>query len=405
MAIEITVPRLGWSMEKGTFLGWLKADGEAVQPGDLLFTLQSEKAAQEIESLDAGILRIPPDAPQAGEVVKVGQRLGCLVEAGEAIADFATAAPAVSPLVAMEATPTRTNHAPALNARTRTPASPRARRAAAELDVNLANLKATGCGGRIRERDVRGVATNGPAKSSPSGRDIPITSLRRTIAERLLHSLRHTAPVTIHCRADATQLVGLRNEFKAADGGGFVPSFTDIIAKLTAVALQRHPLLAARWEGDRLVLPEALHLGIAVDTEDGLLVPVIRDVQSLSLAEIAVRSRELIAATRARRVKPDDLQGGVFTITNLGGFGIEAFTPIINFPETAILGLGAIRREAVALDGGTLASREQLTLSLTFDHRILDGAPASRFLQTLANSIGNPAVSLLTASAANAFPS
>jgi pyruvate dehydrogenase E2 component (dihydrolipoamide acetyltransferase) len=194
---------------------------------------------------------------------------------------------------------------------------------------------------------------------------------------------------------DATNLVSMRNQFKAAGGDAIVPSFTDIIAKLTAVALQRHPLLAARWEGDRIRLAGALHIGIAVDTEHGLLVPVIRNVPDLALPALARHSRDLIAATRARRLKSEDLQGGVFTITSLGSFGIEAFTPIINFPETAILGLGVIRREPVVLNDGSLTSREQLTLSLTFDHRVVDGAPAARFLQTLRTGIENPAAWLL----------
>jgi len=405
MSIEITIPRLGWSMEEGTFLGWLKQDGDAVQSGDLLFTLESEKTAQEVESLDAGILRIPSDAPQAGDIVKVGQRLGFLVEKGEALPDATSPGPVAPPPVAAETPPVTMQTASAPPARTQTPASPRARRIAAELKVNLATLQATGNGGRIRERDVRGAAPNGAAKPAPTGREMPITSLRRTIAGRMVHSLRNTAPVTLTCRADATQLVGLRNQFKAAGGGAIVPSFTDIIAKLTAVALQRHPLLAARWEDDCIVLPDALHIGIAVDTEHGLLVPVLRDVQALSLPEIAARSRELIAATRARKAKAEDLQGGGFTSSNLGGFGIEAFTPIINFPETAILGLGAIRREVVALEDGTLTSREQLALSLTFDHRIVDGAPAARFLQTLTSGIGNPVVSLLAAPPTPVFQS
>lgn len=141
--------------------------------------------------------------------------------------------------------------------------------------------------------------------------------------------------------------------------------------------------MAARWERDRIVLPEALHIGIAVDTEHGLLVPVVRDVARRSLLDVAARSRELIEAARARRIRPDDLQGGCFTLTNLGGFGIEAFTPIINPPETAVLGLGAILREPVVREDDTLGVRDQMTLSLTFDHRVVDGAPAARFLQDL----------------------
>jgi pyruvate dehydrogenase E2 component (dihydrolipoamide acetyltransferase) len=210
-------------------------------------------------------------------------------------------------------------------------------------------------------------------------------------------SQAQTAPVTLTCRVDATNLVALRTQFKTAGGDAPVPSYTDIIAKLAAIALQRHPTLAGRWDGDKILLPDAINIGIAVDTEHGLLVPVIRNVQNLSLPDLVRASRELIQATQARRVKPEQLQGGVFTITNLGGFGIEAFTPIINFPETAILGLGAIRREAVVLEDGHMASREQVMLSLTFDHRVVDGAPAARFLQNLQQGIENAAAWLLGA--------
>ena len=162
------------------------------------------------------------------------------------------------------------------------------------------------------------------------------------------------------------------------------------MAKLVAIALAQHPLLGGKWEEDRIVVPAAIHIGIAVDTEHGLLVPVVRDVAHLSLPDLARRSSELIEAARARRTKAEDLQGGVFTITNLGAFGIEAFTPIINYPETAVLGLGAIRWEAVVLPNGQLAAREQISLSLTFDHRVVDGAPAARFLQMVTGLIEEP---------------
>jgi pyruvate dehydrogenase E2 component (dihydrolipoamide acetyltransferase) len=149
-------------------------------------------------------------------------------------------------------------------------------------------------------------------------------------------------------------------------------------------------MLTARWDTDRLLMPEQIHIGIAVDTDAGLLVPVLRDVVTTSLTAIAAQSRQLIEAARAGRLSAADMQGGCFTITNLGSFGIEAFTPIINYPEVAILGLGAIIWEPVSLEDGTLTSRQQMTLSLTFDHRILDGAPAARFLQTLRQRMEEP---------------
>jgi len=408
MAIEITVPRLGWAMEEGTFAGWLKKDGEMVKSGDQIFTLEGEKALQEIESIDEGILRIPADAPKTGDIVKVGQFLGYLLAAGEAMPGAGGAAPAPAASAAAP-TPTPSAAAPAPVAPPPTaapkpaaavPVTPRARRTAEELGVDPSTLAGTGKAGRVRERDVRAAAPAAAPLRAPSapapalGTARPITALRRTIADRMVQSRDNTVPVTLTTRANATNLVALRTQFKTA-GTTPVPSYTDIIAKLTAIALLRHPLLAARWEGENVVLPGAIHLGLAVDTEAGLLVPVLRDVGTLTLPQIARQSIELIEGARSRKLKADKLSGGVFTITNLGGFGIDAFTPIINHPETAILGLGTIRREPTILADGSLGGREQVVLSLSFDHRVVDGAPAAKFLQTLVAGIENPAAWLL----------
>ena len=176
----------------------------------------------------------------------------------------------------------------------------------------------------------------------------------------------------------------LRNRWKLRLQPEPAPSLNDIVAKLAAIALSEHPALGGRWEGDRIVLPTAIHIGIAVDTEHGLMVPVIRDVANLALEDVAQRSRSLIDAARRREIQAIDMKDGVFTISNLGSFGVEAFTPILNYPETAVLGLGAIRWEPVVLPSGQIVAREQMMLSLTFDHRVVDGAPAARFLQTLA---------------------
>lgn len=395
MSIEIIVPKLGWSMEECTFSGWLKRDGECVKVGEPLFTLETDKSAQDVESADAGILGIPPDAPKPGDTVKVGSRVGFLLAEGETLSSPATpAAPLPAPsAVPCESAAARPSPAPSEAPVGEAPASPRARRAARDLGVNLSSLQPTGAGGRIRERDVRKAAAGAvPAGAPPPQGGIPITSLRRMIAERMLNSREKTAPVTLTCRADATRLAALRRRFKSAAGESPAPSYTDILAKLAAAVLQRHPALAGRWDGERIVLPEAIHIGIAVDTEQGLIVPVIRDVLRLTLPELAQRARDLAEAARDRRIRPEDLQGGVFTLTNLGGYGIEAFTPIINYPESAILGLGVIRREPVVLADGSIASREQMTLSLTFDHRVVDGAPAARFLQSLRQAIEDPVI-------------
>jgi pyruvate dehydrogenase E2 component (dihydrolipoamide acetyltransferase) len=197
---------------------------------------------------------------------------------------------------------------------------------------------------------------------------------------------------------NATNLVGLRRQFKSAEPDGVeVPSFTDFVVKLTAIALRDHPLLNARWgDGNTAVIVSGdAHIGIAVDTEPGLVVPVIHGAGELGIRAIAARSRELIRRARQRQLRPADVQGGTFTVTNLGAFGIEMFTPIINLPECAILGIGKIERRPV-MEGDKVIGQEQMCLSLTFDHRIVDGAPAARFLQQLTRLLENPSPWLMS---------
>lgn len=444
MVHEITIPRLGWSMEEGVFSGWLKQDGDTIRQGDPLFELEGEKAVQEIEAVDAGILRIPANSPQPGSAVKVGAVVGYLVAEGESlpvgetqdtsaidrgsmllskgtpslpsetVAGDAALPPAAGPAVRRRAREAgvaldqiagtgrggrilaediESASSQPLTSPLPTVASPRARRVAAERKIDWTQLTGTGVGGRIREQDVLA------ARPAPdSGKRIPLTSRRKVISQRMVASRQQTVPVTLTTKADAANLVNLREQFKTTSRESPIPSYQDIITKLVAGALRRHPLLAGRWDEDAIVLPaeNEVHIGMAVDTDDGLLVPVLRNAAQLSLIELAARSRQLVGQARAGKLTAADMQGSAFTITNLGAFGIDAFTPIINFPETAILGLGSIRREPVVLDDGSIVSRHQLTLSLTFDHRVLDGAPAARFLQDIATAIANPSAALLS---------
>ena len=458
MPFAITIPRLGWSMEEGTFVRWLKHEGDFVTAGDAVFELEGEKAAQDIEAVDSGILRIPADAPQPGTVVPVGAVSGYLVAEGESApssvnssatatsprpaataqpASPATNAPAPSPasipiptsMPAIAAPSVRrlarekgvklsslagsgpagritvedvqsqvTQTKPRASARDETVstvASPRARRVARELGIDWRRVNGTGRDGRVRESDVRTSAPH--VGRSTNGVMVPVSSRRRTIANRMRASQEQTASVTLTTKIDATNLVGLRQQFKQSANGSVIPSFSDIIMKLVSLALQQHPLLAARAEGENWLTPASaddLHIGLAVDTDGGLVVPVVKDVGNLGLFELAKHTVTLIEKSRAGTLSVSEMQGGVFTITNLGSFGIDAFTPIINLPETAVLGLGRIRREPVVIDDKIVA-RDQMTLSLTFDHRIVDGAPAARFLQTVSQAIENPSAWLL----------
>lgn len=488
MPHAIQIPRLGWSMEQGTFVGWLKQNGENVQPGEPLFTLEGEKAIQEIEAVDAGLLHFDATNPADGDVVAVGAVIGYLLAVGETAPPIPPRAapsapqptkesvprpsgsgpqqshpqplpngrgtdafaPPASPAVrrlarqlGVDLTPlttagriseadvcrrylqSRGEFSPSVVAKNHDVASeiaaqgvpsalpladvprrrrglpaisPRAARLAARHGVDWTQLTGTGSSGRIRECDVlptarlHGVAdslTRTKPSSNPvvPSHTIPITPMRRTIANRMVASLQQTAPVTLTTEIDVTSVVRFRDERKRS-GDSLIPSITDCFIKLVATALREHPLLNARWRDDVLELFDEVHIGIAVDTEAGLFVPVLRQAHDRSLSEIVEQTRSLIEQVRSRTLAPSGYQGGTFTITSLGSLSIDAFTPIINFPETAILGLGRIQtRSPIALDSSEMpphtARSQVMTLSLTFDHRVLDGAPAARFLQTL----------------------
>jgi pyruvate dehydrogenase E2 component (dihydrolipoamide acetyltransferase) len=432
MAIKILVPRLGWTMEEGTFVEWLKHDGDTVQQGDLLYRLEGDKALTEVEALDDGILRIPPDSPAPGSVVPVGALLAYVVAPGEAApfeqggagaresgssgaaepvgAGFTPAQPQTESVgagftPAQQSTDEGRKKGPAI--------SPRALRVANELGVDWSKVTGSGRSGRIVEEDIRHAAEAqaaqvevakpvappqpvAPASSSAAAR-APLSRTRRIIAERMSAGVHVAAPVTLNTEVDATELVRLREQLKVDRKGQVIPSYSDLLTKIVARALADHPALNARIEGDEVVTESAVHVGIAVDTERGLLVPVLRDAQSKTLLQIAAESAALIARTREGKSAADDLRGSTFTITNLGMYDIDTFSPIINLPECAILGVGRITaKQVVTLRPGSIdevervAVRRMLTLSLTFDHRLVDGAPAARFLQRVKQLVEQP---------------
>ncbi|MEO8496578.1 MAG: dihydrolipoamide acetyltransferase family protein [Planctomycetota bacterium] len=438
MPIEIVVPRLGWSMDEGTFGEWLKRDGEHVNEGEMIFVLEGEKASQEIESFDSGILHILPDAPQPGATVAVGQLLGYLLAKGEPApvqretvivsklpvagedrkAVTRIAGPAArrrarelgvdlnAPQTADPTGRVRTEDLRAaaigvpakVSARhggSRLAVTPRARRKASELGVDSSQISGSGRNGRVRERDVTAFASQtlprviADAPPAASGTQQPASKIRRTIAQRMLAGVQQTAPVTLTTKVDATQLLALRERLKARQAGRTIPSYNDILAKLVAAALPECPELNACWRNNGVFNYDQINIAIAVDTQHGLVAPVIHNVPSLSLAEIASQSLTLAEQARAGTLTQSQLQGGTFTMTNLGMFDIDFFTPIINLPQAAILGVGRIVREPVVV-GDAVVPGYRLGLSLTFDHRILDGGPAARWLQRLATMIQQP---------------
>jgi pyruvate dehydrogenase E2 component (dihydrolipoamide acetyltransferase) len=341
-------------MKVGSVAEWLKQDGDAVQAGETLCLIAGDKATTELEAPGSGTLRIPAQSPEAGQEVPVGTVIAYLVSAGETLPE----------------PPER-----------RVVASPRARRAAAAKGVDWRTLVGSGRGGRILERDIQ--ATAAPAVE-------PLQGVRRVTAERMTVSAQTVAAVTLTTEADATSLVQLRKQ--ALTEQGDVPGITDLLVKLVAIALGEHPALNAELTEQGIVQHADIHVAIAVDTPHGLLAPVVRDAGARSVASIAAESSRLIEAARAGSSRPQDLQGATFTITNLGMYEIDAFTPLVNVPQCAILGVGRIVPRPIVIDDDSelVAVRRMLSLSLTFDHRLVDGAPAARFLQRVKHLVERP---------------
>ena len=401
MATEIVVPRLGWSMDEGTFVEWLKADGEIVNAGDMLFVLEGEKAAQDVESFDAGILHIPVEAPQAGDTVLVGQVLGFLLEEGETPPEYKPADAPVSSVLDEPAMTTPRNetdaNSPIAKSKRRNIASPRARRKATELGIRLDGISGTGRNGRIRERDIIAAVENGvvqPAGTASSaiiaptqsGTLKPLTNVRRITAQRMQASAQQTVPVTLNTKFNAKGLIAYRDSLKTS---ATTPSYNDIIMKLAANLLRECPELNACWTADGVYVYDQINIAFAVDTDNGLLAPVINQVDKLMLDDVVEYSTELIQDARAGRLGEDQLTGGTFTISSLGTLGVDNFTPVINLPQAGILGIGRIVAEPL-VEAGAVIAGHTMSLSLTFDHQVLDGAPAAGWLQKLAHALTSP---------------
>ena len=446
MITEVILPKLGETMEEGTIVEWIKKEGDPVQRGEVLFTVESDKAVLEVEATAHGFLRkiLVPGGVQVAALTAVAL---ITREADEDIGGYQGARGQAAwdqgagkrPDTVRAEVPHRLVAQATRLAPGRIVASPRARRVAQDKGVDLALVAGTGPGGRIVEQDVleagalrpratpvarrtaealgidlaavsgTGIsgrimkadveatapALAGPPSSVavPAGESVPLTGLRRIIAERMAASAHTTAHVTLVTEADATALVEVRERLRAAvsEEWGFAPGYNDLLGLVVTRALREFPYMNARLSDDGQTIERVAHvnLGMAVDTERGLLVPVIRDADRKGLRAFGAELRALLERARAGKSLPDDLSGGTFTITNLGMYDVDAFTPIINLPEAAILGAGRIQPKAVVRDG-EIVIRQMWTLSLVFDHRLVDGAPAARFLQRIKQLAENP---------------
>lgn len=447
MATDVLVPPLGQTVDTVTLVTWYKNEGETVKQGEMLFAIETDKATLDVEAPAGGVLR--QVTARAGDEVTVLTAIAVIAEPGEVEGREGTSpardlAPAGE--VRERGNGGETSLAPQDRAgkQGRIFISPRARRLAERHHVPLAALKASGPEGAIVERDVqaylerpetpaitpvarrlaeeegvnwRGLAGSGqsgritredvtralaqPEAAAPAGHvpesglaaafnepleTIPLRSVRAVIAERMLHSSRNSAQVTLTAEADATALVELR---RSLAGDGVEASYSDLFLYVLARALKEHPRLNASLAGDLIKTWQRIHIGLAVDTERGLLAPVVRDVAGKGIAQLARETRAVVERARAGQCPPEELQGGTFTLTNLGMYGIDAFTPLLNLPECAILGVGRITTQPAIVDG-QVVGRERVWLSLTFDHRLVDGGPAARFLQRVVQLVEKP---------------
>ena len=407
MATAIFLPKVGMTMEEATLTKWLEPDGAEVRRSQVIFEMETEKVQMEVEAEADGLLKhLVPE----GAELQPGNVVGCLLATGEEVpqalldqvaaqsAGIPAASQSTSPASAPtspEAQPTALELAhPAATGMLRV--SPVARRLADENGIDVRTLTGSGPDGRIVERDVQRAIEAAAAVAQPTpsgvGGAIPYTGRRRVIGERMHESLASMAQLTLVSETqvdEATRMLhGLNREWRK---DGVVVTLTGLIVKACALALREHPQINARLDATNgvIVIEPEVNVGVAVSQDAGLIVPVVRHVDRLSLKDLASALHQQVVKTREDRLSVADVEGGTFTVTSLDGSVVDAFTPIINPPQAAILGVGRVR-EVAAFDGPEVVKRQVTTLSLTFDHRVTDGAPAARFLERVAELLGRP---------------
>jgi pyruvate dehydrogenase E2 component (dihydrolipoamide acetyltransferase) len=445
MASQVIMPKLSDAMEEGRVLQWMKNEGDRVQGGDVLASIETDKAEIELESFGAGVLRkilVP-----AGEAVPVGRLIAVVAEPDEDISSLtagvpAAAAPkpapvapspvpgdremppappiaarskaddtaakdtreaAAAPRPAPPGAPAPAAPAPARPAESGwIPASPIARRMARDAGLDLAKIGGSGPGGRILERDIEAfLATQAQRKGGaevPAGarefEDKDLSTIRKTIAARMVQSKAPIPHFTVTVEADMDAAQDLRASLNAIDPTGDKLSLNHILIKAVALALKRHPAINAAFTDGKVRIYNRVHIGVAVALEEGLIVPVIRECDRKSLGEIAREAKSLIERARAKKLRPEEYSGGTFAISNLGMYDVVEFTAVIDPAQGAILAVGAVEQKPVVV-GGQVAIRHRMRLTGSFDHRIIDGAMAAGFLQEVKRILENPVQLLL----------
>jgi pyruvate dehydrogenase E2 component (dihydrolipoamide acetyltransferase) len=383
-------------MDQGTFTGWLKKDGEPVKTGEPLFTLEGDKASQEIEATDSGILRIPPDAPKTGDAVAVGAVLGYLVGENESVVkteeapqsapgkeEQKAAAPpeATSSMAVAAVTPASVQTRPAKSAVT---ISPRARRRAAELGLDYRGLKGSGRTGRIIEADVLAATKATPASG--------LSTMRRTIAQRTTESFARAPHFYLRREVDVGPLVELREHLlpEIEQAAGIRITLTDLLLRAQALALRDCPYANAIWQNDQVVRLSGCDVGLVVGLDDGLLVPIVRGADADGLVALVRQRASLVGAARAGNLTAEAMQGGATSLSNLGNTCVDEFAAVIAPPQSSMLAVGRAAVRPFVADGQIVA-RTTLKLCLSVDHRVMDGGPAAKFLGRIVELLEHPA--------------
>jgi len=375
MVTEVIMPKMGQTMERGKIIKWLKKDGEEVRRGDPLLEIETDKTTIEVEARESGILKI---IAEEGEEVPIATTIAYIIKEGETIPEGKE--PKKTPEKA-EVTPVK-----------RVKASPLARKIAEEKGIDLTKVQGTGPGGRITKNDVlayleREAKAASAEKTSmestlPEYEVVPMSSMRRAIARKMVESKTYAPHFYVTVQVDMTEAVRMRENliplFEAKKGVKL--SFTHLLIKAVASALEKYPQLNATFEEDEIRIWKDVNIGIAVSLEDGLIVPVLRGANNLDLFEIASQASELVTKAREKRLREDEFSGGTFTISNMGAVGVDSFIAIINIPETAILATGRISDKPAVVDG-ELTIRKMMNMTLSADHRVVDGVTAAKFLQ------------------------
>jgi pyruvate dehydrogenase E2 component (dihydrolipoamide acetyltransferase) len=403
MAKEVRLPQLGQTMEEGTVVNCLVKVGDEVKKGDVIFEIETDKATLEMESPAAGFVKLI--LVKVDDTLPVGEPLLVLGDKGEevsqsfvdslkggATAPTQEAAPVVQESVTSE--PAKAKPEPAKPAG-KIMASPRAKKLAADLGVDLAKVNGTGPAGKITEQDVKAAAESKPAAAAQAavlqeevklGQTIPLNRLQKITAERMLKSKREIPCFYLTVKADVTKLVEQRTSMN--QGGDIKISYNDFIMKAVATGLEKYPIMTGQLEGETIKLAETINIGLAISVPDGLVAPILKDVNKKDVRQIAVDSQALIEKARSNKLTPTDLEGGCITVSNLGAFGIDNFIPIVVPGQCSILGIGQIT-EAFVPDDGNILVRKLMNMTLSVDHKVANGAYAARFLDFVRKQLEN----------------